>query len=69
MERDRIGIGIAFVLTALWAGSLAAALTGRASEWSERLTGTPVLAILGTVLVLGIAANLTLTGRDGGGEG
>ncbi len=56
--RDRIGIGVALVLTLLWGGSIAAALNGRATEWSERLTGTPALHVVGGALLAAIVVNL-----------
>lgn len=57
MNRDRLALALAFVLTLLYAGAMAAALTGRAAEWSERINPA-ALHVLGGVVVVAIVLNL-----------
>lgn len=61
-ERAAAAIGI--VLTALWAGSVAAALDGRGSAWSERFPAYALHLATG-VLVLAVIVNLSRRPRGG----
>ncbi len=56
MNRERLALALAFVLTTLYAGAMAAALTGRATEWSDALNSA-ALHVLGGLVVVVIVVN------------
>lgn len=57
MNRDRLALAFAFVLTALYAAAMLAALNGRADAWSQRINPA-ALHVIGGLVVLAIVANL-----------
>ena len=57
MLRERLALLVALVLTVLYAGAMAAALTGRAEAWSLALNRTG-LHVVGGLIVAAIAVNL-----------
>lgn len=63
MNRDRLALGLALILTVLYAGAMAAALLTKpsgesyAKDWSARINPA-ALHILGGVVVVAIVLNL-----------